>query len=116
MITMARSHRQGRRLKPPGRSPEEDKETYVPPREELGTSDEAVMQGRQDYATERVPSWPKADSARQYIATPEGMQEIQHGVVTWMDSAGANPEKDDVERRDEPGHKETTRKPPEYEL
>ena len=113
---MARSQQQGRRLKPPGRSPEEDKETYVPPNAELGTSDEAVLQGRQDYATERVPSWPRPDSARQYIATPEGIQEIQHGVVTWSDAARSNPEIDDVERRDEPGHRKTTKRPPEYEL
>ncbi len=77
----------GRHHLPPGRSPDEDKETYTAPKDELGTSDEVVMQGRQDYATEKVPRWPAADSARQYIATPEGKLEIQHGVVTWPDAA-----------------------------
>ena len=106
----------GRRRRPPGRGPDEEKETYTPPRAELGTSDEAVLQGRQEYATQRVPNWPKADSARLYIATPEGMQEIQHGVVTWGESADANPRKDDIERKDEHGHKKLRTKPPEYEL
>ena len=105
-----------RRSKPAGRSPDEDKETYTAPRDELGTSDETVLQGRQDYATEKVPRWPAADSARQYIATPEGKLEIQHGVVTWMDAARANPGKDEIDRRHEPGHRQITRKRPDYEL
>jgi hypothetical protein len=100
----------------PGKAPDEDKENYTPPREELGTSDETVLHGKQEYATEHVPRWPKADSARQYIATPEGIQEIQHGVVTWVGAADSNPEKDDVERKDEPGHKKMTTRRPEYEL
>lgn len=103
-------------MKPPGRSPEEDKETYMPPRDELGTSDEVVLQGRQEYMTEKVPSWPAADSARQYIATPEGSQEIQHGVVTWIDSANESPDKDSIERKHEPWHRRLTRKPPDLEL
>lgn len=106
----------GRRSRPPGRSPDEDKETYTAPRDDLGTSDEIVMQGRENYATEKVPRWPAADSARQYIATPEGKQEIQHGVVTWVDAANSNPEIEDVERKHEPGHKPLTRKPPDLEL
>lgn len=106
----------GRRHLPPGRSPDEDKETYTPPKDEPGTSDEVVLQGRQDYATEKVPRWPAADSARQYIATPEGKLEIQHGVVTWSDAALGSPEHGDLERRDEPGHRRTTRKSPDYEL
>jgi len=106
----------GRHHKPPGRSPDEDKETYTAPRDELGTSDETVMQGRLDYATEKVPRWPAADSARQYIATPEGKLEIQHGVVTWSDAARSSPELEDVERKHEPGHRHMTRKPPDYEL
>jgi hypothetical protein len=100
----------------PGRSPDEDKETYTAPRDELDTSDEVVLQGRQDYATEKVPRWPAADSARQYIATPEGRLEIQHVEVTWPDAARGNPEMEDVERKDEPGHRRTTRKSPDYEL
>ncbi len=106
----------GRHHLPPGRSPDEDKETYTAPRDEPGTSDEVVLQGRQDYATEKVPRWPAADSARQYIATPEGKLEIQHGVVTWPDAARGNPELDDVERKDEPGHRRATRKSTDYEL
>jgi hypothetical protein len=106
----------GRRSRPPGRSPDEDKETYTAPREDLGTSDEIVMQGRQDYATEKVPRWPAADSARQYIATPEGKLEIQHGEVTWMDAASSVPEIEDVERKHEPGHRRLTKKPPDYKL
>jgi hypothetical protein len=106
----------GRHHIPPGRSPDEDKETYTPPKDELGNSDEVVMQGRQDYATEKVPRWPAADSARQYIATPEGKLEIQHGVVTWSDAAGSNPEMEDTGREDETGHKPLTRKSPDYEL
>ena len=113
---MPQSNRFGRKKAPPGRSPEEDRETYVPPNAELGTSDEIVLQGRQDYATERVPAWPQPDSARQYVATPEGKQEIQHGVVTWTGAAGASPEKDDVELRDEPGHRRTRSKPEDLEL
>lgn len=66
--------------------------------------------------TEHVPSWPQADSARQYIATPEGKQEIQHGVVTWVGAADANPRNNDTEKRDEPGHKKRSTKPPEYDL
>ena len=106
----------GRHHKPPGRSPDEDKETYTAPRDEPGTSDETVMQGRQEYMTEKVPHWPAADSARQYIATPEGKQEIQHGVVTWVDAARSNPEIEDVERKHEPGHRRLTKKSPDYEL
>jgi hypothetical protein len=106
----------GRRSRPPGRSPDEDKETYTAPRDESGTSDEIVLQGREYYATEKVPRWPAADSARQYIATPEGKQEIQHGVVTWMDAASSNPELEDIDRRHEPGHRRLTKKPPDYEL
>jgi hypothetical protein len=106
----------GRRLKNPGRSPEEDKETYTAPRDEFGTSDEIVHQGRQDYAYEKIPRWPAADSARQYIATPEGTQEIQHGVVTWIDEANENPRKDEMEREHEPGHRRLRRKPPDLEL
>lgn len=106
----------GRRRTPPGRSPDEDKETYTAPNDEPGTSDEVVQQGRQEYMTEKVPRWPAADSARQYIATPEGKQEIQHGVVTWVDAARANHELDDEERKHEPGHRRLTKKPPDYEL
>jgi hypothetical protein len=113
---MARQTRLPEHGRRPGRSPEEDRETYTPPREELGTSDEIVMQGRQEYATEKVPAWPQADSARQYIATPEGIQEIQHGVVTWIGAANSNPEKDDAERKDEPGHKKMATRRPEYDL
>ena len=106
----------GRRLKSPGRSPKEDKETYKAPRDEFGTSDEIVHQGRQDYATEKIPRWPMADSARQYIATPEGTQEIQHGVVTWSQEAHENPELEDIAREHEPGHRRLRRKPPDFEL
>jgi|AGTN01.3.fsa_nt_gi hypothetical protein len=106
----------GRRRTPPGRSPDEDKETYTPPRDELGTSDEIVMQGKMYHATEKVPQWPMPDSARQYITTPEWAQDIQHGVVTWTDAADSNEEEDDIERRDEPGHRRLTKKKPEYEL
>ena len=113
---MAREKKAVERRRRPGRSPDEDKETFTAPKDELGTSDEVVMQGRQEYATERVPAWPEPDSARQYISTPEGAQEIQHGVVTWGSSADASPEKEDIERRDEPGHRRLTRKPSDYEL
>jgi hypothetical protein len=106
----------GRHSRPPGRSPDEDKETYTAPRDEPGSSDEVVNQGRQEYMTEKIPRWPAADSARQYIATPEDKQEIQHGVVTWVDSANENPEKNDVERKHEPGHRRLTKKQPDYEL
>ncbi|OPY26205.1 MAG: hypothetical protein A4E28_02663 [Methanocella sp. PtaU1.Bin125] len=113
MARQTRLHEHGRR---PGKAPDEDKETYTPPREELGTSDEIVQQGRQFYAFHQIPDWPQADSARQYIATPDGMQEMQHGVVTWVDSARANPREEDIERKHEPGHRKRTTKPPEYEL
>jgi hypothetical protein len=106
----------GRRHPSPGKSPAEGKETYVPPREEPGTSEEIVTQGDVYYATEQIPKWPKADSARQYISTPEWSQDIQHGVVTWSEAANSNPEEDDIERRDEPGHKKMSLKRPEHEL
>lgn len=113
---MARYSRTGERRQRPGKAPEEDRETYTPPKDELGTSDEIVHQGRQEYATEKVPSWPQADSARQYVATLEGMHEIQHGVVTWIGAADASPRNEDIERRDEPGRRKKSTKPPEYEL
>ena len=60
--------------------------------------------------TEKVPRWPAADSARQYIATPEGKQEIQHGIVTWVEAAHGSPGLEDVERKHEPGHRQTYQK------
>ena len=101
----------------PGGGPEKRSDPYVPDREEPGTSEEIVQQGRIDYAEQSYPRWPKADSARQYIATPEGMQEIQHGVVTWDEEAqGGQYGHEDIERRDEPGHKRRQSRPPDLEL
>mgnify|MGYP005831973679 CR=1 FL=1 len=78
-------------------SPEESKKEpkkfdITPPREELGTSEEIILSGKIYYAHHGVPNWPGADSAREYIATPEDMQEIQHGVVTYIDAAESDKE------------------------
>lgn len=101
------------------RKPENKKDVYTPPREELGTSDEIVLSGRVYYATEKVPSWPPASAEKQYIVSPEDMQDIQHGVVTYIDAAesdtGANEE---VDRREEPytAASKMKKQPPDLEL
>jgi hypothetical protein len=117
-VYMARQTRLHEHHRRPGRGPEERRDPYTPPREEPGTSDEIVMQGKIDYAEQSYPRWPEADSARQYIATPEGMQEIQHGVVTWADAAESDKDmgEKDIERKHEPGHRELSSKPQEYDL
>lgn len=115
MAKQTRLHEHGKR---PGQGPEERKDPFTPPREETGDSDEVVQQGRIEYADQSYPRWPEADSARQYIATPEGMQEIQHGVVTWIDAAESDKDgNEDMECKEhEPGHKKMRTKPPEYDL
>jgi hypothetical protein len=101
------------------REPDNKKDVYTPPRDELGTSDEIVLSGRVYYATEKVPSWPPADSVRQYIASPEDMQDIQHGVVTYIDAAGSDTgSNEEVDRREEPYTvaSKTKKHPPDLEM
>lgn len=100
--------------KRPGRSPDEDKETYVPPREEQGTSDEIAQSGRLYYA--ETSPW-STDYSREYIASPDDMQDLQHGTVTWVDAAFSDKNiNEEIERSIHRilGHKR--KKPPEYEL
>ena len=111
-----------RKVKGPGhdkRKPDDKKDVYTAPRDELGTSDEIALSGRVYYATEKVPIWPSADSSRQYIASPEDMQDIQHGVVTYIDAAGSDTgSNEDVDRSQEPYTVASRKKkqPPELEL
>jgi hypothetical protein len=77
------------------------------------------LSGRVYYATEKVPSWPPADSVRQYIASPEDMQDIQHGVVTYIDAAGSDTgSNEEVDRREEPYTvaSKTKKQPPDLEM
>jgi len=89
----------------------------TPPRDELGTSDEIVMGGRIYYA-ENESAWDR-DENRQYIASPDDMKDLQHGVVTWVDAAGSDKNiNEELDRRldqilREHEHK---KKPPEYDL
>lgn len=111
------AEQQKRRKKVPGKSPDEERETIANPLDEPGTSDEIVMTGKINYADQSYPSWPREDASRQYIATPDEKQEIQHGVVTWMDAARSDKTSgDEIDRRHAPGHRRLTRKPPKYEL
>ncbi len=89
----------------------------TPPREELGTSDEVVMSGRVYYAEDKS-IWATG-YGRQYLASPEDKNDLQHGTVTWIDAANSDKNvNDELDRRldailRERQHK---RKPPEYEL
>ena len=89
----------------------------TPPRDELGTSDEVVMSGSVYYAENRS-TWDR-DTNLQYIASPEGMADLQHGVVTWIDAATSDKNvNEELDRRlnmilRERDHK---KKPPEYDL
>lgn len=108
---------QKRKKQPPGRAPEEGRDQYVAPRDEPGASDEVVTTGKQYYAAPNVPRWPGADANRQYIATPDEMQEIQHGVVTWIDAATSDKtENEDLDRAHTQRHKRRDARPPGFEL
>ena len=89
----------------------------TPPREELGTSDEIVMSGRVYYA-ENESSWDR-DENRQYIASPDDMKDLQHGVVTWIDAAGSDKNiNEELDRRLDQilREREHKKKTPEYDL
>jgi hypothetical protein len=89
----------------------------TPPREELGTSDEIVMSGNIYYAKDRS-TWDR-DENRQYIATPDDMKDLEHGVVTWVDAAGSDKNvNEELDRRLDQvlREREHKKKPPEYEL
>jgi hypothetical protein len=89
----------------------------TPPREELGTSDEIVMSGRVYYA-ENESTWDR-DENRQYIASPDDMKDLQHGVVTWIDAAGSDKNiNEELDRRLDQilREREHKKKPPEYDL
>jgi hypothetical protein len=87
----------------------------TPPREEQGTSDEIVMSGRVYYAQEKS-LWQRS-SDRQYIATPEDKTDLQHGAVTWIDSATSDTgENEEIDRRLEHILKHRKKEPPEYDL
>jgi len=92
-------------------------EDITPPREELGTSDEIVMSGRIYYAENRS-TWDR-DENRQYIATPDDMKDLEHGVVTWIDAAESDKNvNEELDRRLDQvlREREHKKKPPEYEL
>jgi hypothetical protein len=88
------------------------------PRDELGTSDEIVMSGRVYYA-ENESTWDR-DENRQYIASPDDMKDLQHGVVTYIDAAGSdkgvNEELDRRYNQIIKDREHQKKKPPEYEL
>lgn len=111
------AEQQKRKKQIPGRSPDENPEQYVAPRDEPGDSDEVVTTGKLYYATETVPRWPGADPNRQYIATPDEKQEIQHGIVTWIDAANSDKnENEDNDREHRHRHQTKHVRPPGYEL
>lgn len=111
------AEQQKRRKQPPGRAPGEDRDLYVAPRDEEGDSEEVVKSGKIYYATESVPRWPGADANRQFIATPDEMQEIQHGVVTWIDAANSDKnENEEIDREHMHRHRRKDSRPPSYEL
>lgn len=99
-------------------APDEGKDIYTPPREEEGTSNEIVQQGSIYYASQRYPHWPPADATRQYLASPEDMIEVEHGIVTYIDAAGSDKiVNEELDRRYEPNTRASKKKPPpEYDL
>jgi hypothetical protein len=108
---------QNRKKQSPGRAPEEGRDPYVAPRDDLGDSDEVVNTGKQYYASENVPRWPGADANRQYIATPDEKQEIQHGIVTWIDAGNSDKTvNEDLDREHRHRHKTRDVRPPGFEL
>ncbi|CAJ38091.1 hypothetical protein [Methanocella arvoryzae] len=111
------AEQQKRRKQPPGKPPDEGRDPYVAPRDEEGASEEVVRKGKLYYATENVPRWPTASANRQYIATPEEMQEIQHGAVTWIDAASSDKDdNDNIDREHRHGHRSRDSRPANYEL
>ncbi len=88
------------------------------PRDELGTSDEIVMSGRVYYA-ENESMWDR-DENRQYIASPDDMKDLQHGIVTYIDAANSDKNvNEELDRRYEQIVKDREhkkKKAPEYEL
>lgn len=111
------AEQQKRKKQTPGRAPDEGRDPYVAPRDEEGDSEEVVKSGRIYYATENVPRWPGADANRQFIATPDEMQEIQHGVVTWIDAANSDKnQNEEIDREHRHGHRSRDARPSNYEL
>lgn len=111
---MAERHKRGREEKPAGLKKEAVRE-ITPPREELGTSDEVVMSGKIYYAQEK--SFWEESADRQYIATPEDKNDLQHGIVTWADAASSDTgENEEIDRRLEHILKHRKKQPPEYDL
>jgi len=89
----------------------------TPPRDELGTSDEIVMSGNVYYA-QNESTW-NMDENRQYIASPDDMKDLQHGVVTWIDAADSDKNiNEELDRRLDHilREREHKKKPPEYDL
>jgi len=116
-VDISMAEQQKRRKQPPGWTSDEKPDPYVAPRDEPGASDEIVMTGRIDYSTERIPTWPPADSSRQYIATPDEIQEIQHGVVTWIDAATSDKtSNEEIDRDHTKKHRKKDARQPRYEL
>jgi hypothetical protein len=109
---MVERHKKGGVEKPAGHK-KDIMPDITPPREELGTSDEVVMSGNIYYAQEKSLWEESAD--RQYIATPEDKNDLQHGVVTWIDAATSG-ENEETDRRLEQILKHRKKQPPEYDL
>ncbi|MCD1295814.1 hypothetical protein CUJ83_12485 [Methanocella sp. CWC-04] len=97
---------------------EKKKMDIVPPREELSTSEEVLRSGRVYYAEDRDMELEGVNAAHQYITTPEYMQDLQHGVVTWVEAARSEKSiNEEIDRYFERQKREKkTKKTPQYEL